>query len=409
MFVQSFHMFLDKDEERDLCIDLDAVCHFIGMRKDQAKRVLVKHFNEGTGFAPQSVEQSHSGRGGHNVERVLMTPDTFKELCMMAGTAKGREVRSYYIKMEKVMKAYFKDKMTAHAASEARLQLELADERASAEAARAAADAAKAIADAEKAALAEELEKHQAKTYEPVPKVDNVYIFKEVAEMSNARHKIGKAFDPVKRRDQLNTGSAQGIVERHRRPTHNAYLVETIVKVVMKRYHYSGEHYMCEERFSKAVIDVAATVVDTLASCYESISRTDMIQHVMDELQALGCGDEASHEAIASTRSVAPRAAAPPRPAPPASTSAELVAQWLRERVHVTQSKHDFVLLGELKRRYYAERRPDAVPGDMFIRLAAAYLVSVGGRHTKAGDKIPTADGGRRSASHIVRFAKYAV
>ncbi len=38
-------------------------------------------------------------------ERILMTPDTFKELCMLSSTAKGREVRGYYIEMEKVLKS----------------------------------------------------------------------------------------------------------------------------------------------------------------------------------------------------------------------------------------------------------------------------------------------------------------
>ncbi len=89
------------------------------------------------------------------------------------------------------------------------------------------------------------------------------------------------------------------------------------------------------------------------------------------------------------------------------STNANPLAEWLRERVRVTQNKQDYLLLGELKKAYYAEHRPDAVSGDMFFRLAAAFLVSMGAQHTKAGDKIPTGDGGRKSASHIVRYALY--
>jgi hypothetical protein len=59
--------------------------------------------------APRFVEQDGCW-GGHNAERIMMTPDTFKELCMLSNTAKGREVRGFYIKMEKVVKQFLRDK-----------------------------------------------------------------------------------------------------------------------------------------------------------------------------------------------------------------------------------------------------------------------------------------------------------
>ena len=54
-----------------------------------------------------------------------------------------------------------------------------------------------------------ELSKIRTKIYEEVPKLDNVYINKEVAELASDAHKIGKAMDKKKREAQLNTGVAQ--------------------------------------------------------------------------------------------------------------------------------------------------------------------------------------------------------
>ncbi len=132
---------------------------------------------------------------------------------MLSSTAKGREVRGYYIKMEKVLKAYLKAKaesmqqlLVARAAAEARLQLEnqrLIEDRAAAESAQ--------------EALAQELEKHRAKTYEPVPKLDNVYITKEGSELHSDRHKIGKTLDPEKRKKKFDTACARGTEVLHAR------------------------------------------------------------------------------------------------------------------------------------------------------------------------------------------------
>lgn len=47
---------------------------------------------------------------GRPKEIIMMTPNTFKELCVLANTEKGKEVRKYYIKMEAIVNKYFKIK-----------------------------------------------------------------------------------------------------------------------------------------------------------------------------------------------------------------------------------------------------------------------------------------------------------
>lgn len=39
-----------------------------------------------------------------------MTPNTFKQLCILANTEKGKKVRLYYIKMENIVMKYLKEK-----------------------------------------------------------------------------------------------------------------------------------------------------------------------------------------------------------------------------------------------------------------------------------------------------------
>jgi len=62
----------------------------------------------------------------------------------------------------------------------------------------------------------------------------------------------------------------------YQRKTHNAKIIEDVCGVALRRYHIASlggvEHYSCTTAHSVDVIDIAATVVDTLASSFEYIS-----------------------------------------------------------------------------------------------------------------------------------------
>lgn len=45
-------------------------------------------------------------RGAHNKQYITVSPDCFKELCMHVGTSKSKEIKKYYIELEKVFKFY---------------------------------------------------------------------------------------------------------------------------------------------------------------------------------------------------------------------------------------------------------------------------------------------------------------
>lgn len=101
-------------------IDFDDVwkmCEFA--RIDVAKRILLKHFEENKDYKiilRQKVEQdllnqNDNKHGGHNKEIIMLNVDTFKEFCMKASTSKAKEIRSYYIKLEKIFFSYTKEQL----------------------------------------------------------------------------------------------------------------------------------------------------------------------------------------------------------------------------------------------------------------------------------------------------------
>ena len=47
-------------------------------------------------------------RGIHNKKFIITSPDCFKELCMHVGTSRSKEIKKYYIELEKIFKFYLK-------------------------------------------------------------------------------------------------------------------------------------------------------------------------------------------------------------------------------------------------------------------------------------------------------------
>jgi len=119
LFIQNFQMYLEYgDDDTIFPIDFDIVWKWCGFnKKSDAKKLLLKHFKENINYQillRQLPEQdlnyeNNNKHGGNNKESIMLNIDTFKEFCMKASTSKSKEIRCYYIKMEKLINKYFKD------------------------------------------------------------------------------------------------------------------------------------------------------------------------------------------------------------------------------------------------------------------------------------------------------------
>jgi phage anti-repressor protein len=81
-------------------------------QEEQCPRKLQEDFKEGIDYSSgnkdvtqdefwSSILRTKKGNGGHNENLYFLTIDCFKSFCMMAGTDRGKEVRKYFIQIEK--------------------------------------------------------------------------------------------------------------------------------------------------------------------------------------------------------------------------------------------------------------------------------------------------------------------
>jgi phage anti-repressor protein len=79
-------------------VDFDDAWQWIGYStKQKAREALERNFEENFDFLTTRLKST----GGRPGDGYFLTVDCFKAFCMMAGTEKGKEVRQYYLAIEK--------------------------------------------------------------------------------------------------------------------------------------------------------------------------------------------------------------------------------------------------------------------------------------------------------------------
>jgi hypothetical protein len=166
LFVSSFFCYLNYNSKTDFVIELENVWKWLGFsRIDPCKRVLEKHFKKDIdykiftkettieNFAPQvggaafptkdlgeenkapqvggaskaapqvggaAFSTKNLGGAGKNKEKILMTINTFKKLCLKSNTQKADEIHDYFIKLEESLQETINEE-----SNELRLQLQI--------------------------------------------------------------------------------------------------------------------------------------------------------------------------------------------------------------------------------------------------------------------------------------------
>lgn len=111
LYIVNLYMYLHYDDN-EFCIDLDNVYKWIGFaNKGNAKACLrgkkddltiKKKFTADTDYKIVFLRTQKNSKNGRPEEKIMLKVDTFKILCLLANTETGKEIRKYYIKLEKI-------------------------------------------------------------------------------------------------------------------------------------------------------------------------------------------------------------------------------------------------------------------------------------------------------------------
>jgi prophage antirepressor-like protein len=125
----------------------------------------------------------------------------------------------------------------------------------------------------------QELLKYKEKTYEEIEKTGHLYVIK-----TDGGTKVGKTKDCVSKRIKgLQTGNVNNIEIILDFPTSNPDLLEKCVHYILDRYRCNSnrEFFDCDVNYINTIVNVCGTVIDTLKSTYQHISKEELVDKLI--------------------------------------------------------------------------------------------------------------------------------
>jgi len=196
-----FNITGEKYRDALISINFDTVVKWLDVEKKNLKRLLVGNFIKDIDYTEERILiKNKNGSGANYVAKIMITPDCFKDICMISMTAKAKEVRLYYKTIEKLLMDYYED-------IENNLRKELG------------------------------LIKNNMKpNNEPIG--GHVYIIKAQNTTLKDMFKLGNSEDMKKRLRTYNTGNANDIQHLFVMKVTDIKGVENCIKNIAKEYQY---------------------------------------------------------------------------------------------------------------------------------------------------------------------------
>lgn len=102
-YIANFYVYLHYHPTNDYPINLENVYKMLGFStKGNSKRVLENNFTVDEDYKEVFITRDKNSKGGRPEEEIMLNVDTFKNLCMLVKTDKGKEIRKYYVKLENI-------------------------------------------------------------------------------------------------------------------------------------------------------------------------------------------------------------------------------------------------------------------------------------------------------------------
>jgi phage anti-repressor protein len=111
-YIANLYIYMNYHPTNDYPINLENVFSMIGFaNKGNAKRTLENNFTKDEDYKSSFIPTEKREIGGAMIEQIMLNVDTFKSLCMLAKTDKGKEIRKYYIKLENIYNKLIKEEI----------------------------------------------------------------------------------------------------------------------------------------------------------------------------------------------------------------------------------------------------------------------------------------------------------
>ena len=264
-YVANLYMYMNYHPTNDFPINLEDIFKMIGFaNKGNAMKTIKSNFVENEDYKTSFLPKEKSSWGGSGKEEIMLNIDTFKNLCMIAKTDKGKEIRKYYVKLENIYNEIIKEEL-----EQQKLLLE------------------SEINEKDKKI---KLLEHKPETHGfDMRKSGFVYLINDLSKPGH--YKIGMASNSEKRLRNLNTSSSEKSLRLYFQiDTYDIESVERSIHYILQPYNIKGrrEWFYFSDKYQ---IKYAMYVMNRVKSFYDNFNFTsygDLVSKTkchIDEIQ----------------------------------------------------------------------------------------------------------------------------
>jgi phage anti-repressor protein len=263
-YVANLYMYMNYHPTNDFPINLEDIFKMIGFaNKGNAKRTLENNFTKDEDYKSSFLPTEKREIGGSLNEKIMLNIDTFKNLCMIAKTDQGKEIRKYYVKLENIYNEIIKEEL-----EQQKLLLE------------------SEINEKDKKI---KLLEHKPETHGfDMRKSGYVYLINDLSK--SGHYKIGMANNSEKRLRNLNTSSSEKSLRLYFQiETYDIDSVERSIHYILQPYNIKGrrEWFYFSDKYQ---IKYAMYVMNTVKSFYDNFNffdYNDLIKHTKNKINEI--------------------------------------------------------------------------------------------------------------------------
>jgi phage anti-repressor protein len=111
-YVANLYMYMNYHPTNDYPINLEHIFAMIGFaNKGNAMKTIKNNFTVNEDYKLLIIPREKKQNAGRSEHEIMLNIDTFKSLCMLTKTDKGKEIRKYYIKLENIFNKIINDEI----------------------------------------------------------------------------------------------------------------------------------------------------------------------------------------------------------------------------------------------------------------------------------------------------------
>ena len=108
-YIANLYMYINYHPTNDFLINLENIFKMVGFaNKANAKRTIKNNFVENEDYKTTVISRDD---GKFTIDEVMINANTFKNLCMLAKTDKGKNIRKYYMKIESIYNKFISEEL----------------------------------------------------------------------------------------------------------------------------------------------------------------------------------------------------------------------------------------------------------------------------------------------------------